>query len=142
MHFDPTVTYVDIEARYILNPLYAVLQQAGMENATSDARCILGLVLGRDGPVLPHETIPRWTLITATSLRPFGNGAKLANLSAVRGWREFWSMRFDVSPATLDPRPDPETVIAAATEWARHHRSDARILDLAQYRLFVAGVSC
>ena len=48
----------------------------------------------------------------------------------MRGWREFWSMRFDVSPATLDPRPDLETVVAAATRWARDHQPAARILDL------------
>ena len=39
-------------------------------------------------------------------------------------------MRFDLSPATFDPRPDSETVIAAATSWARDHRPGARILDL------------
>ena len=131
MHFDPTVTYVDIEARYILKPLSAVLQQAGMENATSDARCILGLVLGRDGPVLPHETIPRWTPDHHHQLQAFRQRRQTGEpISRMRGWREFWSMRFDVSPATLDPRPESETVIAAATEWARHHRSAARILDL------------
>ena len=47
MHLDPGITHTDIEARLILQPLSAVLQQAGMDNATSDARCILGLVLGR-----------------------------------------------------------------------------------------------
>ena len=57
MHLDTAVTYTDIEARHILQPLSAVLQQAGIDNATSDARCILGLVFGRDDPVLPHEII-------------------------------------------------------------------------------------
>ena len=57
MHLDPAVTYKDIEAKHILQPLSAVLQHAGIVNAKSDARCILGLVLRRDGPVLPHETL-------------------------------------------------------------------------------------
>ena len=61
MHLDPALTYIDIEARHILQPLSAILRQAGMSSSTSDARCILGLVLGRDDPVLPHEIIPRWT---------------------------------------------------------------------------------
>ena len=61
MHFDPAVTYTNIEAKYILQPLSAALQRAGIINATIDARCILGLVLGRNEPVLPHEILSHWT---------------------------------------------------------------------------------
>jgi release factor glutamine methyltransferase len=39
-------------------------------------------------------------------------------------------MQFRLSPATLDPRPDSETVIAAALGWARDQAPAARILDL------------
>ena len=39
-------------------------------------------------------------------------------------------MRFDISPETLDPRPDLETLVEAATKWARDHQPVARILDL------------
>jgi len=131
MHLDPAVTYTDIEARHVLQPLSAVLQQAGMVNATSDARCILGLVLGRDDPVLPHEIIPRWTPDHHHQLEALRQRRQTGEpISRMRGWREFWSMRFDVSPATLDPRPDSETVVAAATGWARDHQPAARILDL------------
>ena len=131
MHLDPAVTYTDIEARHVLHPLSAVLQQAGMVNATSDARCILGLVLGRDDPVLPHEIIPRWTPDHHHQLEALWQRRQTGEpISRMRGWREFWSMRFDVSPATLDPRPDSETVVAAATGWARDHQPAARILDL------------
>jgi len=131
MHLDPAVIYTDVEARHILQPLSAVLQQAGMVNATSDARCILGLVLGRDDPVLPHEIIPRWTPDHHHQLEALRQRRQTGEpISRMRGWREFWSMRFDVSPATLDPRPDSETVVAAATGWARDHQPAARILDL------------
>ena len=131
IHLDPAITYKDIEARHILQTLSAVLQQAGIDNATSDARCILGLVLGRDDPVLPHEIIPRWTTGHQHYLEALRQRRQTGEpISRMRGWREFWSMRFDVSPATLDPRPDSETVIAAATRWARDHQPAARILDL------------
>ena len=131
MHIDSAVTYSDIEARHILQPLFAVLLQAGIANAISDARCLLGLVLGRDDPVLPHEIIPRWTPDHQEQLESLRLRRQIGEpISRLRGWREFWSMRFDVSPATLDPRPDSETVIAAATVWAREHRPSARILDL------------
>ena len=131
MNLDPILPYTDIEARHILKPLSAALSQAGMANATIDARCILGLVLGRDDPVLPHETIPRWTPDQHYQLEALLQRRQTGEpISRMRGWREFWSMRFDVSPATLDPRPDSETVIVAATGWARNHKPAARILDL------------
>ena len=131
MHFDPAVTYTDIEARNILQPLSATLEQAGMASATSDARCILGLVLGRDDPVLPHEIIPCWTPDHRHQLEAFRQRRQTGEpISRLRGWREFWSMRFHLSAATLDPRSDSETVVAAATGWARDHRPAARILDL------------
>ena len=131
MQINPEVTYTDIEARHILKRLSAALQQAGMSNAASDARCILGLVLGRDGPVLPHENIPRWTPDHQSKLEAMRQRRQTGEpISRIRGWREFWSMRFEVSPSTFDPRPDSETVIAAATRWAHVQRPAARILDL------------
>jgi hypothetical protein len=90
MHLDPAVTYTDIEARHVLQPLSAVLQQAGMVNATSDARCILGLVLGRDDPVLPHEIIPRWTPDHHHQLEALWQRRQTGEpISRMRGWREF-----------------------------------------------------
>jgi release factor glutamine methyltransferase len=131
MHFDPAITYTDIEAKHILQPLSAVLQQAGIVSATTDARCILGLVLGRNEPVLPHEILSHWTPEQHCKLEDLRQRRQTGEpISRMRGWREFWSMRFDLSPATFDPRPDSETVIAAATTWARDHRPGARILDL------------
>ena len=131
MYLDPAVTYTDIEAKHILRPLSAVLQQAGISKATSDARCIVGLVLGRDDPVLPHETLSHWTPEHHSQLEGLRQRRQTGEpISRMRGWREFWSMRFDLSPATFDPRPDSETVITAATRWARDHRPAVRILDL------------
>lgn len=131
MQIDPAVTYKDIEARFILQPLSTALRQAGTANAISDARCILGLVLGRDYPVMPHEIIPRWTPDHHFQLQALRQRRQTGEpISRIRGWREFWSMRFDLSPATLDPRPDSETVIAAAIGWAHDHRPAARVLDL------------
>ena len=50
MHLDPNTIYEQIEARHILQPLSTALQRAGIVSAISDARCMLGMVLGR---VLP-----------------------------------------------------------------------------------------
>lgn len=49
----------------------------------------------------------------------------------IAGEREFWSLPFHVSPATLIPRPDTETVIEAALDHLHSRRIFApRILDL------------
>ena len=131
MHLDPDVTHIDIEARHILQPLSEALQKAGMTNATSDARCILGLVLGRDDPVLPHEIIGIWRPDQHRQLEAYCQRRRAGEpISRMRGWREFWSMRFDVSPATLDPRPETEILVEAATRWARNYRPALRMLDL------------
>jgi release factor glutamine methyltransferase len=48
-------------------------------------------------------------------------------LALILGWQEFWSLRFRVSPATLIPRADSETLIEAAVA---SRRSVQSVLDL------------
>lgn len=40
-------------------------------------------------------------------------------VSRILGWREFWGLRFAVTPHVLDPRPDTETLVAAVLDLAR-----------------------
>ena len=51
-------------------------------------------------------------------------------LSRLRGTREFWSLDFALSPETLDPRPETETVVAAALETIPARGAPLRLLDL------------
>ena len=51
-------------------------------------------------------------------------------LAYILGWREFWSLPFRVSPATLIPRPETETVVEAALALLPRPASPRRILDL------------
>ena len=122
------------EASLILYSLEKALLSAGIISAKSDARCLLGLALGRDLPILPHESIVPISKASQDRLAAFIkrriNGEPI---SRIRGWREFWSLRFAVTSATLDPRPDSETVIESAIKWAldRSARNEAlRCLDL------------
>lgn len=49
----------------------------------------------------------------------------------IAGAREFWSLPFRITPATLIPRPDTETVVEAALAHIRgRHNDNPRILDL------------
>ena len=120
------------EARTILGPAATALAQAGIASARQDARLLLGLALGRDGAVLPHEDINSWTNDMDSLFQAYIQ-RRLAGepVSRIRGWREFWSLRLELSPETLDPRPDSETIVTAALSWA-HERRDAplRLLDL------------
>ncbi len=54
--------------------------------------------------------------------------ARREPLAYILGWQEFWSLRFAVSPATLIPRADSETLIEAAL--AARPAGVRRILDL------------
>jgi release factor glutamine methyltransferase len=51
-------------------------------------------------------------------------------LAFITGHREFWSLDFLVSPATLIPRPDSETVIEAAVAAFAVRQPPDRIVDL------------
>lgn len=51
-------------------------------------------------------------------------------ISHLTGEREFWSLPFKVSSAVLDPRPDSETLVAAALEIFSDPDSACSVLDL------------
>jgi release factor glutamine methyltransferase len=57
-------------------------------------------------------------------------------LALIVGHREFWSLDFAVSPATLIPRPESETLIEATLAAFSHRPAPKMILDLG------AGTGC
>jgi release factor glutamine methyltransferase len=50
-------------------------------------------------------------------------------ISRILGYREFWSLRFELSADTLDPRPDSETLIEAALSALGDRSRACRVLD-------------
>ena len=120
-----------IEARTILHALEQALAAAGIASAMTDARCLLGMALGRDDAILPHEDIAPMDQACDDRLAAMvARRLEGEPISRIRGWREFWSLRFSVSPATLDPRPDSETLIDAAVKWASRNAVKDRALRL------------
>ena len=120
-----------IEARHLLQSAQTQLQEAGIADAALDARLLLALALGRDEAVLPHESLG-WTDASAAGFSQL-LARRIAGepVSRIRGWREFWSLRFALSADTLDPRPDSETVVEAALAWVgRRREASLRLLDL------------
>lgn len=57
-------------------------------------------------------------------------------VARILGSREFWSLDFTVTPETLDPRPDSETIVEAALDGISDQKSALSIID------FGTGTGC
>lgn len=87
---------------------------------------MLGAVTGSDQAALLRE--PNRGLDPVAFRALIKRRAAREPLAYILGWQEFWSLRFAVSPATLIPRADSETLIEAAL--AARPGGVKRILDL------------
>lgn len=111
--------------------LAAALAEAGIADADRDARLLLAealscapgdLLLRADAPVPEAE---------ARAARAFAaRRAAGEPVARIRGRREFWSLDFLLSPDTLVPRPDTETLVEAALAACPERDAPLRILDL------------
>ena len=90
------------------------LAAAGVENATREVRLLRDLA--ENDPAKLADFVRR-----REAGEPY---------SRIRGAREFWSLDFALSPDTLDPRPDSETLIEAALEFFPDRAAKLRALDL------------
>jgi release factor glutamine methyltransferase len=107
------------------------LQKAHIESASLDARILLEHVMGctREKLMvdmkhpLPSQTYAKYqTLIAAR--------AKRHPVSHLIGAREFWGQSFKVTPDTLDPRPDSETLIEAVIARFPDKNAKLTVVDL------------
>lgn len=104
---------------------------AGIDSPDLDAALLIAHALGLTtadvrlrgaDPVAP-EALPRIEAYAAQRL----SGMPVARLV---GEKEFWSLSFALSPETLVPRPDTETVVEAALATIADRAAPLRILDL------------
>jgi release factor glutamine methyltransferase len=107
------------------------LAAAGIDSARLDARVLMGFALGRDaGWLIGHRDD---ALSAADADRFEGLLARRearAPLAYITGEREFWSLSFRVTPATLIPRPETETLIETVLAAFPNRDAAFRILDL------------
>ena len=107
----------------------APLKDADIDEPVMEARLLVGFVLGggpervladRDEPLTAEQASALNAALTQRCQR--------VPMAQITGVREFWSLPFKVTSATLTPRPDTETLV----EGLLHHVSEApaRILDL------------
>ncbi len=109
----------------------ARLRDAGVEAPRGDARLLLAAALGlRSGELMmageraltPAERRRFDALIERRCCRE--------PVSRILGRREFWSLDLAITPATLDPRPDSETLVEAVLGRIEDHDRPQWVLDL------------
>jgi release factor glutamine methyltransferase len=89
------------------------LERAGIENPRREARLLFDLAGGDRARFKTY-------LARRSRREPY---------SRIRGRREFWSLDLNLSPDTLDPRPDSETLVDAALEFLPGRAAPFRVLD-------------
>ena len=104
------------------------LRRAGIESARLDARLLLSHALGQTPEFLLRER--HAPIDTAAFNDLLARRAAREPLAYIIGSREFWSLRLAVSPVTLVPRPESETLIDAALDACPDRSNVRRILDL------------
>lgn len=107
------------------------LAAAGIDETRREARLIVAAALGWQ----PMQVLGRPEAALDGTLRQrvlalADRRARREPLSRLLGYREFWSLRFALSPETFDPRPDSETLIEAALAALPDRAEPCRVLDL------------
>lgn len=106
------------------------LKQAGLPTPELDARLLVLAVTGATDIEMIREPGAPMTADEEERLAAFER-RRLARepVSRILGTREFWGLAFAVTPATLDPRPDSETLIEASLKLLENV-ARPRLLDL------------
>lgn len=105
------------------------LAEAGIPDARREARLILAHALGV-APTVVNGYPERPVLDRQPYEALIGRRTNREPLSHLTGRREFWSLPFEVTAATLDPRPDSETVVEAALAVFPDPEAALTVLDL------------
>lgn len=111
------------------------LREAGIESPGLDARLLVGAALGlRAEQLIARPDLPVGPEAQKTIEGYLNRRLAHEPVSRILGSRGFYGRMFEISPATLDPRPETETLIEAALGLVNERKSDPakpiRILDI------------
>ncbi len=115
----------------------ARLKAAGIDSPMREARLLLGQAAG-----IGLSTMIGWperevAADAAVAYRGFlARRLQHEPVSRILGHREFWSLDFAVTAATLDPRPDTETLVEAVLARLPDRQAPLRLAD------FGTGTGC
>ena len=114
-----------------VNALTSQLTQAGFDTPRLDARILIGHVAKLAPSLLFARATETLTAAQAAEIETLGR-RRLAHepVSRILGRREFWGLDFELNEATLDPRPDTETVVSAALALKDALPAAPQVLDL------------
>ena len=105
----------------------AALRAGGIEEAGFEARLLVAHALGvSPGAVIGRSAEPPAEVLARLLARRLAREP----MALILGHQGFWTLDLEVSPATLIPRPDSETLIEAAIAARPRREAVRRILDL------------
>jgi release factor glutamine methyltransferase len=109
----------------------AALTRSGIESAGGDVRRLAAAVLDVPAARILSEPERRLTPNETAMLAGYvARRARREPVSRIIGHRDFYGRPFVVSPATLDPRPESETLIEAILGIVREEGWEGRPLDI------------
>lgn len=127
----PVQAGVQETIRSTLDAVAKVLEAAGFDEPHRRARSLVAAALGlTQTDIFAHPERP----ITADDDERIAvfltRVIEHEPLSRIVGVREFWGLEFSLSPDTLDPRPESETIVETALARLPDRARACRILDL------------
>lgn len=130
MKTSQALQYGTISAMDALRHAVIALQQAHIETASLDARLLLQHVMGLSREALLDHGNAAMTPDQAEDYRLLIDKRRRRQpVAQLIERREFWGKEYRVTPATLDPRPDSETLVASVLERCAGRNTPITILD-------------
>lgn len=125
------------DIRTLLGEAQQRLALAGVEGPLRDARLLLQVAA--DVPIATQIAYPERT-VDGDAIALFeefvARRADRQPVAHILGKREFWSLDFTVTPDTLVPRPDSETLVQAVLDRIENRKARLSLLD------FGTGTGC
>lgn len=107
------------------------LETAGVREPRLEARLLLSHAAGLPlEHMVAHPDRPLGEAARARYAQLVERRAGRQPLAQITGRREFWSLAFKVTPDTLVPRPESETLVEAALALVPDRKAPLRLLDL------------
>ncbi len=126
-----TVIMPGIGMAQALRAARAALSVPGIDDPALDARILLMEATGCDATALARD--PQAPIDAPAAARLDGWIARRVAgepVWRILGYREFWGLRFALTPDTLEPRPDTEALVALALRQMAPGAHARRFLDL------------
>ena len=117
--------------RDLATEVAAGLAAADIENARPEAWLLLAAATGRERAALMAGVPETLNAVQRARLAELVRRRRAREpLAYILGEKEFWSLRFEVAPAVLIPRPETETVVEAVLAQVCDRDQPFRLLDL------------